>query len=181
MLLLVECLLLAEARVVDGGKVAGSLALSSIIHQSLHGLFALEPCWLHLVEWSVHDLLVHRLELAELCQVNLDVGLLAHKLSNQSDDIHQSCVEGILLDACTLCHSSIHRPDRWVKHHSRLGFKLSHRSAIFEPILFEEALTKLDVDDLLVLPQRLEADSTEAVDSNGSVDLNLLIAPSKIN
>ena len=73
MLLLVGCLLLTQARVVDGGQLPCSLALGAVVHQSLDSLFTLEACGLHLVERGVHDLPVHSLELAEVSQVDLHI------------------------------------------------------------------------------------------------------------
>ena len=73
MLLLVSCLLLAQARIIDGGQLPRSLALGTVVHQSLDSLFTLEASGLHLVERGIHDLPVHSLELAKVSQVDLNI------------------------------------------------------------------------------------------------------------
>ena len=88
-LLLVDGLLLAEARIINRLKLTSSLALSSIVHECFDSLLALKTCWLHFIQRRVHDLLVIGLELAEFGQVNFHVRLLAHKFSNQGEDVHQ--------------------------------------------------------------------------------------------
>lgn len=58
-LLLVDSLLLAEARIIDRLQRTSSLTLGTIVHERFHSLFTLKTCRLHLVKRGVHDLLVH--------------------------------------------------------------------------------------------------------------------------
>lgn len=177
MLLLVCCLLLTEARVVDGRQKARSLALSAVVHQSLDRLLSLEASWLHLVEGSIHDLSVHGLELSKVSEIDLDVGLLAHELANDSEDVVERDLECLLLEVDVLGHSRVGWLDRRPEHDGRLALEFGHRGAILKAVRLEEVLGKLDVDDFLTLSQRLEADDAEVGHCDSSVDLDLLDAP----
>ena len=178
MLLLVSCLLLAEARVIDGRQLSCSLALGAIVHQSFDSLFALKTSWLHLIERSVHYLLVHGLELSKIGKINLNIRLLAHQLTDDSEDVVEWDFERLLLEVDLFCHGRVGRLDGRSKHNCRLALKFSHGRAVFEAVGFEEVVSELDIDDFLVFSQRLEADDAKVIDCNSSIYLDLLDTPS---
>ena len=134
MLLLEGRLFLAETWVIDSGKLSSSLTLGSVVHQSFDCLFALKTSRLHLVEWGVHDLLVHGLEFSKVGEIDLDVGLLVHELANNSEDVVKWDLKSLLLEVDVLSHSWISGLDSRPKHHRGLAFELSHRGAVFEAV-----------------------------------------------
>lgn len=89
--------------VLERGQHVVTLGLD--VHHTLNRLFL--SLRLALVKRSVHDLSVEALELAELKQIDLDVGVLSEEFADDLEDVQDGLVVHALFHVGVLGH---HRP-----------------------------------------------------------------------
>ena len=124
---------------------------------------------------------VHALELSILIQIDFNVVTLRQKLSDQGEDVVKRVVEGILLHVCRFSHSRVLRFDERpsTENNCHAVFKFSHFRPVYEIVLLHEVIIQLYISDAHVLPQGLEANTTEIRNADNKLLVNLLVAPSK--
>ena len=150
--------------------------MGAVVHQGLNSLLALEAGRLVLVEWCVHDLLVHGLELSKLIQVDLDARQLGHQFTNYSEDVPDSLREGSFLDVGGFGHRVIVCLHRRSENDCRLSLKLCHVLGVVELVQVEELLVQLHVGYLPVFAQRLISHYADPWHLEGFAAIDLLAA-----
>lgn len=96
----------------QGLKLTHAWCLGTIVHQSLHSLFALEATGFKLVQWRVHNLAVNALNFAVLRQIDLHILVLLQELTYQQEEAVYRVVEQVFLHLSHLGHFRV----LWLNH-----------------------------------------------------------------
>ena len=87
-------------------------------------------------------------------------------------------MEDVLLHVCSLGHNGEVRLGGWSEDHVGLGFNFFHLWVVLELVLRHEVLVKLEVHNPRVLSDGLEANSTEVLEGDCTLLINLRGTPS---